>query len=188
MVADVPAISPADRSGPVRIISYFFFMAALLVAATMTPAAAQSRVEAGVLECHGGGSVSFVVGSVNRFGCVFRPAEGAPQNFVATISRYGVDVGITQQSILTWVVFAPSQDVGYGSLAGRYVGASAGAVVGIGLSANALVGGSNRTFALQPLSVAGQTGLNVAAGVADLELVSEGDRYHHHHRHRHYHG
>jgi hypothetical protein len=171
----------------VRTIGCLTFVAALLAIAGVTPAAAQSRVEAGVLECHGGGSVSFVVGSVNQFGCVFRPAEGAPQNYVATISRYGVDVGITQQSILTWVVFAPTQDVGYGALAGRYVGASAGAVVGIGLSANALVGGSNRSFALQPLSIAGQTGFNVAAGVADLELVPGGPPFrHHHHHHHHY--
>jgi hypothetical protein len=162
-------------------------MAALSVSVAITPAAAQSRVEAGVLDCHGGGSVSFVVGSVNQFGCVFRPAVGAPQNYVATISRYGVDVGITQQSILTWVVFAPSNDVGYGALAGRYIGASAGAVVGIGLSANALVGGSNRSFALQPLSVAGETGFNVAAGVANLELVPAEPPYHHHrHHHRYY--
>jgi len=171
----------------VKSIGCFTFIAALVAAASITPAAAQSRTEVGLLECHGAGSISFVVGSVNQFGCVLRPAVGAPQDYVATIKRYGVDVGITQQSILAWAVLAPSQGVGYGALAGRYIGATAGATVGIGVSANALVGGSNRSFVLQPLSVGGQTGLNVAAGVADLELVPGGPPYHHHRRH-HYRG
>jgi hypothetical protein len=161
------------------------FGAGLFAIAAMTPAAAQSRVEAGVLDCRGNGSVSFVVGSVNEFGCIFRPAVGEPQHYVATIRRYGVDVGITGQSILTWAVFAPTQYVGHGALAGLYVGPSAGAVVGVGLSANALVGGSSNSFALQPVSVAGETGLNVAAGVAGLELAPAGGHhrhFHHHHR------
>jgi Protein of unknown function (DUF992) len=54
--------------------------------------------------------------------------------------------------------------------AGNYGGASAEATVGAGLGANVLVGGSDRTIALQPLSVQGQTGLNVAAGVTELIL------------------
>jgi hypothetical protein len=33
-----------------------------------------------------------------------------------------------------------------------------------------LVGGSDRTVALQPVSVTGQTGLNLAVGVAELIL------------------
>ena len=71
---------------------------------------------------------------------------------------------------MAWGVFAPTNRIGYGDLAGSYVGASASATVGVGLGANALVGGSGNTFALQPVSVQGQTGLSVAAGVAGLEL------------------
>jgi hypothetical protein len=160
------------------------------MASTFTPAAAQARVQVGALECHGPGSVSFVVGSVNQFDCVYRPAYGHWQRYVATIRRFGVDVGITGNSVLTWIVFAPTRRVGYGELAGNYVGPSAGAAVGVGLSAHALIGGSYNSFALQPLSIAGQTGLNVAAGIADLELVPAGRRYgepyHYHHRHHHH--
>jgi len=161
----------------------FIFVALLLAFAAIKPAAAQSRIEVGALECHGPGTVSFVVGSINQFGCVFRPGIGHAHHYVATIRRYGVDIGFSGESVLTWIVFAPTRYVGYGALAGTYVGPSAGAAVGVGLNANALVGGSENSFALQPLSVAGQTGLNVAAGVADLELVP-GGRYHgRHHRH-----
>jgi hypothetical protein len=142
----------------------------LLALAAATPAAAQSRVQVGVLECRGVGAVSFVVGSVNEFGCVFRPESGPPHRYVATIRRYGVDLGVSGHTVLTWLVFAPSRHVGYGALSGTYVGPSAGAAIGVGLSANALVGGSNNAFGLQPLSVAGGTGLNVAAGIAGLEL------------------
>lgn len=140
----------------------------LFALAAAAPAAAQSRVQVGVLECRSAGAVSFVVGSVNDFGCVFQ--DGHPQRYVATIRRYGVDLGISGNSVLTWLVFAPSRHVGYGALSGTYVGPSAGAAVGVGLSANALVGGSDNAFSLQPLSVGGGTGLNVAAGIAGLEL------------------
>ncbi len=57
-----------------------------------------------------------------------------------------------------------------GSLAGNYGGVTAGATVGVGLGANVLVGGSNNSIALQPLSIEGNTGLNVAAGIADITL------------------
>jgi hypothetical protein len=157
--------------------------------ASAAPAAAQSRVQVGVLDCRGSGAVSFVVGSVNSFGCVFRPDGGPPERYVATIRRFGVDLGISGNSVLTWLVFAPTQQVGYGALSGTYVGASAGAAVGVGVTANALVGGSDNSFSLQPLSVSGGTGLNVAAGVAGLELrPAYLPHLHRHHYHHHHHG
>jgi hypothetical protein len=156
----------------------------LFALAAAAPATAQSRVQVGVLECRGAGAVSFVVGSVSDFGCVFRPQGGHLQRYVATIRRYGVDLGVSGHSVLTWLVFAPSRYVGYGALSGTYVGPSAGAAIGVGLSANALVGGSNNTIGLQPLSVAGGTGLNVAAGVAGLELRPAYLPHRHHHHHR----
>jgi hypothetical protein len=39
-----------------------------------------------------------------------------------------------------------------------------------GVGANVLIGGSNRTVTLQPVSFQGQSGLNVAAGVAGIDL------------------
>jgi Protein of unknown function (DUF992) len=163
--------------------SCFLLAAALFAMVAARPAAAQSRVQVGALECRGNGAVSFIVGSVNDFGCVFRPSVGRPHRYLATIRRFGVDLGVSGQSILTWLVFAPSQHVGYGALAGTYVGPSAGLAVGVGVTGNVLVGGSNNSFGLQPLSVGGGTGLNVAAGIAGLELTParpERPMRHHH--------
>ncbi|WP_426411589.1 DUF992 domain-containing protein [Bradyrhizobium ganzhouense] len=139
--------------------------------ASVAGASAQSRlVQVGVLECRGGASIGFVVGSVTNLGCVLR-VDGVPDDrYVATIRKVGVDLGITQETALAWGVFAPVNRLGPGDLSGNYAGAQGSASVGVGLGGNALVGGSNNSIALQPLSVQGQVGLNVAAGLESLEL------------------
>jgi len=144
--------------------------AAAMLAATAHGASAQDRIRAGILECRGGSSAGFVVGSVSELGCLFRPSVGHHQHYVASISRIGVDIGVTDRTVLAWAVFAPTREVGPGDLSGRYAGVSAGAALGLGGTANVLVGGSSNSIALQPLSLQGQTGLNVAVGVADLDL------------------
>jgi hypothetical protein len=132
--------------------------------------AQQSRVQIGVLECRGGASTGFIVGSVTNLGCVLR-ADGRPDEpYVATIRKVGLDLGITQESGLAWAVFAPVERAGRGDIAGSYVGAQGSATVGVGVGANVLVGGSGNAFSLQPLSLQGQTGLNVAVGFEGLEL------------------
>ena len=145
-------------------------VAAALLVASADMAAAQSRVAAGVLECRAGPSTTFIVGSVRDFDCLFTPTAGPLERYGATIQRLGVDLGWSTSTVLLWSVFAPAEVVGPGALAGVYGGVSAGAAVGVGLGANALAGGLNNSFALQPLSVEGQTGLNAFAGVSSLEL------------------
>ena len=128
------------------------------------------RVQVGILECRGGASIGFIVGSVTHLGCVLR-VDGMPEDrYVATIRKVGVDLGITQESALAWGVYAPVARLGPGDLSGNYAGVDASAAVGVGLGGNALVGGSNNSIALQPLSVQGQVGLSVAAGLESLEL------------------
>jgi hypothetical protein len=70
---------------------------------------------------------------------------------------------------MVWAVFTDTV-AGPGFLAGDYVGASGEVSVAAGLGANVLIGGSNRTVALQPISLSGQIGLNLAIGVASLRL------------------
>ena len=150
--------------------SLLFPLAAAAFAASVTAAGAQSRTQIGVLECRGGTSVGMIDGSVTNFGCVFR-ANGRPDDlYTARITKVGVDLGITTETALSWAVFAPTAQVGPGDLAGNYGGVDASAAVGVGLGGNAMVGGSANSFALQPLSVQGQTGLSVAGGVQSLEL------------------
>jgi hypothetical protein len=128
------------------------------------------RVQVGVLECRGGSSVGFIVGSVTNLGCVLR-IDGLPEDrYVATIRKVGVDLGITQETALAWGVFAPVARLGPGDLAGTYAGAQGSAAVGVGAGGNVLVGGSDNSIALQPLSLQGQVGLSVAAGLESLEL------------------
>jgi hypothetical protein len=145
-------------------------VAAFVLAAPADRAAAQSRVAAGVLECRAGPSTTFIVGSIRDFDCLFTPTAGPLQRYGATIQRLGVDLGWSGSTTLLWSVFAPTDVVGPGALAGGYGGVSAGAAIGVGLGANALAGGLGNSFALQPLSVEGQTGLNAFAGIASLEL------------------
>ncbi len=148
-------------------------VAATMLVASFTGANAQQpvqRVQVGILECRGGASIGFVVGSVTNLGCVLR-AEGMPEDrYVATIRKVGVDLGITQETALAWGVYAPVARLGPGDLAGDYAGAQGSVSVGVGLGGNVLVGGSANSIALQPLSVQGQVGLNVAAGLESLEL------------------
>jgi hypothetical protein len=144
----------------------------LLVASVAAASAQQPmpRVQVGILECRGGASIGFVVGSVTNLGCVLR-VDGAPEDrYIATIRKVGLDLGITQESALAWGVYAPVARLGPGDLAGDYAGAQGSATLGVGVGGNVLIGGSNNTIALQPLSVQGQVGVNIAAGLASLEL------------------
>jgi hypothetical protein len=149
------------------------FVAGLVIAAALGqgPASAQERVQVGTLECDISGGLGFIIASQKRLSCLFVPAQpGAPQElFEGVINKFGLDLGVTTGGRMVWAVYAPT-DRWRNALAGSYVGASADASVGVGGGANVLVGGSNRTVALQPLSVQGQVGLNLAVGVADLEL------------------
>jgi hypothetical protein len=150
--------------------SAVFFGAVAALALSAGPIIAQSRVQAGILECRGLGTTGFIIGSVHELECTFRSDYGPPVRYHGIVRKLGVDIGFTEQSALAWGVFAPTQQIGPGDLAGNYAGVSAGAAVGVGGNANALIGGSNNSLALQPLSVEGQTGVNVAVGVAELEL------------------
>ena len=144
--------------------------AVTLLASSIAGAYAQQRVQVGILECRGGASIGFIVGSVTNLGCVLR-ADGMPEDrYVATVRKVGLDLGITQESALAWGVFAPVVRLGPGDLAGNYVGAQGSATLGVGVGGNVLIGGSANSIALQPLSLQGQVGISVAAGLESLEL------------------
>jgi len=138
--------------------------------ASIASANALPPVRAGILQCQGGQNVGFVVGSVTSLECVFQSEGRRPEPYIATVRRYGLDIGFTDQTRFSWAVNAPTGRIGRGDLSGHYGGVGANAAVGVGGGGNFLVGGPQNSYALQPLSVQGQTGLNVAAGVADLEL------------------
>ena len=149
-----------------------FLGAALLGLAMCAPALAQRPVgeQSGTLNCDVSGGIGFVVGSQRSVNCLFTPSYDAPpEQYVGNITKVGLDVGFTGAGQLVWSVLQ-STTRRRGVLAGSYVGASAEATVGAGLGANVLVGGNDRSVALQPLSIQGQVGLNVAAGIAEIAL------------------
>lgn len=145
-------------------------LACALTLAGVGSAGAEEGVKAGFLTCNVAGSVSFIFGSTRDMTCVYSPAAGGSENYKGTISKFGVDIGYVSSAVIVWGVFAPSTDVAQGALAGEYAGASAGISVIYGLGANALIGGSEKAIALQPLSIEGNEGLNIAAGIGAMTL------------------
>ena len=135
-------------------------------------AQAQARVEVGVLTCTVRGGTGFIVGSTKELRCRFNK-PGRDEFYHGSISKFGLDIGATKQSAIAWAVLAPTAKLPPGSLSGNYGGVSAEATVGVGVGANALVGGSNKNIILQPLSVQAQQGLNIAAGIAALQLRAD---------------
>jgi hypothetical protein len=144
---------------------------ALSGASLPSPALAQSHVKIGLLTCATGPSIGLIIASTEKARCTFHPDVGQDENYSGHIRKFGLDVGVTAGSVIVWAVLAPQQGYAPGSLTGVYVGGSAEATVVVGLGANVLVGGSQKQFALQPLSVQAQAGLNIAVGVAEMDLT-----------------
>ena len=140
------------------------------VLACAGPAHAQGGVQVGTLTCNVAGGWGFVFGSSKELRCSFSRAGGSPEHYAGAINKFGAAIGYTQGGVLVWGVFAPTANLAPGALSGNYVGATGSATVGVGAGANVLIGGSNRTISLQPLSIEGNTGLNVAAGVGSITL------------------
>lgn len=134
---------------------------------------AASSINIGALSCHVSGGVGFIFGSSKDLSCIFKRPNGDTERYHGEINKYGVDIGFTTESRIIWGVFAPG-DVAPGALAGHYGGVTGEAEVGVGLGANVLLGGSNKQIALQPLSITGGIGLNVAAGIASITLEAGG--------------
>jgi hypothetical protein len=134
--------------------------------------AAPHGVKVGELTCNVASGWGFVFGSSKDLHCTFRGNRDHHEHYTGTISKFGVDIGYTDGGVLVWGVFAPSSDIRPGALEGDYAGATASATVGLGLGANVLIGGLDKSLALQPLSFEGNKGLNVAAGIGAISLHS----------------
>jgi hypothetical protein len=144
--------------------------AAAIIAFMASPANAQApRLQVGTLRCSLSSSIGLVVGSQRNASCIFSSEFAPDEAYEGRMTRIGLDLGVTTGGRIIWSVFATTNRYA-GMLSGRYVGATAEATVAVGLGANVLIGGSRRSVALQPLSVQGQTGFNIAAGVGELRL------------------
>lgn len=143
--------------------------AALAVVVTVPANAQPRRVQIGQLSCSISAGIGLLVVSQRNISCTFQPDNGPPEAYTGTFSIVGVDVGFTTGGAMVWGVSTDTNRYA-GMLSGTYAGATAQATVAAGVGANVLVGGSNHSVALQPLSVQGQVGLNAAGGIGALEL------------------
>ncbi len=133
-------------------------------------AAAPAHTKVGTLTCDISAGIGMIITSKKDVTCMFTPSQPGPREvYTGNITKFGLDIGATTGGEMVWAVDAPTTRR-FGALAGHYAGASGEATVGAGVGANVLVGGSNRTVTLQPVSVQGQAGLNLAVGVSDLTL------------------
>jgi hypothetical protein len=143
---------------------------ALGALALLAPAhALDTTAKIGTMTCHVSSGWGFVFGSTRELRCVFT-GGGRTEKYDGKISKFGVDVGYQQSGVILWAVFAPSTDLKAGALTGDYGGITAGAAAGVGGNANVLVGGSTKSISLQPVSIEGDTGINLAVGIAAISL------------------
>ena len=150
---------------------YVVCIGTALALTVMPPAAQPTYNRSGMLSCTMAPTIGLIIGSQQVMRCEFRPDNrGAPEYYSGVMSRIGLDLGVTAGGQMAWAVLVSSQAPMRGGLTGTYVGGSGDIALGIGVGANLLVGGNNTSVALQPLSIEGQVGLNLALGVASLQL------------------
>lgn len=150
----------------------------LLLSAVMATAAANAAphgIKVGVLTCNIEPGWGYVFGSSKDLHCRYHPNLGHDDRYTGSISKFGLDIGYTSSTTLVWDVIAPSSDTRSGALEGDYAGATASATVAVGVGANVLLGGFDKSIALQPVSVESQSGFAVTAGVGALSLKKAPD-------------
>lgn len=147
------------------------FVLGLSAFAFATAATAQENtVKTGLLKCFVSGGAGFIIGSTKDLDCKYEGLDGSRDTYRGEISKFGIDIGATGKGVMYWTVLAPTGKLGRRALAGDYAGVTAGAAVVVGAGANAMLGGSNKTVTLQPLSGQVEEGLNLAVGIAEMKL------------------
>ena len=131
----------------------------------------KSWTQVGMLSCKLNPSIGFVIFGHQSMECRFtQNPPFPPQAYEGALNTVGLDVGITAGGVLGWAVLAPTAGPPPGALAGEYVGATGDVGLGLGAGVNVLMGGSGRSFALQPVSLEGSVALNVTVGLSGLQL------------------
>jgi hypothetical protein len=151
-------------------------LALFVFASLPAHAAQQMTVKTGYLTCQEASGWGFIIGSSHKIRCTYSSKNHPHEHYTGTISKFGADIGYLKSAVILWAVAAPTTELGPGALAGHYAGAQASLALGVGAGANVLVGGFKKSIALQPVSVEGQNGLNVAAGIGAMSLHYEGSR------------
>lgn len=152
-----------------RLVVAVFAFALVAASGLVANAHYRDRVAVGTLECRSPGTLSIIF-AVKDYDCVFFSRSGRSYRYLGRITSFGLQAGITRHEVLVWHVYAPTSTVDRKALRGNYAGAHAGAAIVVGLGANVLVGGSDRTISLQPVSAEAKTGLSFALAGATMSL------------------
>src|SRR5271170_7435335 len=163
-----------SRKNTSRMVAAATALLFVAVAAIPARAAENMTVKTGYLTCHEAGGWGFIIGSSHKLHCTYSSNSHRTEYYTGSISKFGADIGYLQSAVILWAVAAPTNDLNPGALEGAYAGAQASVALGVGAGANVLLGGFHKSIALQPVSVEGQNGLNVAAGIAAMSLHYEG--------------
>ena len=145
-------------------------IAMLAITGMQKASALDARIEVGVLTCVVEGGTGFILGSSKEMSCDFDGLDNFSESYTGTVKKFGIDIGKTDTTTIKWAVFAPTTELEAGALEGNYGGLSAEATLGVGIGANAMVGGLDKSIALQPFSAQVQEGLNIAGGIGTMSL------------------
>jgi hypothetical protein len=124
----------------------------------------------GTLQCHLSGGVGMILIENQALDCVYKGLSGPQQHYIGRLTNVGANIGISGPGEMIWEVVTATNKVGPGDLAGDYAGAQGSVAVGGGVGGAVLIGGSNKSISLQPVSVSVGSGLNLSAGFGNLNL------------------
>jgi hypothetical protein len=155
------------------------FLAAMVLAlgvSMMTAGPARAaNVTTGYLSCYQAGGWGYIIGGSYKLRCTYSTKDGRRTEYYnGKISDFGADIGYLKSAVVLWAVASGTKDLKPGALAGSYGGVQGSVSLGMGGGVNVLVGGFEKSITLQPISVEGQKGLNVAAGVGTMTLDYDG--------------
>lgn len=156
----------------------FSIVALALGIGMMTVGSARAaNVTTGYLTCQEAGGWGYIIGGSYKLHCTYSTKDGRrTEYYTGKISNFGADIGYLKSAVVLWAVAAGTKNLRPGALAGSYGGVQGSVSLGMGGGFNVLVGGFEKSITLQPISVEGQKGLNVAAGVGAMTLDYDGEK------------
>jgi len=130
----------------------------------------------GVLTCKSipGSGLNLLIHSTVDVKCTFDATDGSTtEHYVGeTGIGLGLDISHKTKQTMVFTVFAADFKKGNHKLAGKYIGASAAATVGVGVGAHALVGAGKNSVSLEP-AIEGNQGIGASAGISYLYLQAD---------------
>ncbi len=150
---------------------------ALLATVAMVPMQALAETPAGgrigALTCKTvpDSGVSLIIHSTENVTCEFKSTSGGVEHYKGeTGVGLGFDISYDRNTTMVYAVMSADYKAGDHQLAGKYFGAGGSATAGVGVGAQALIGGGKKNISLQPVAVSSSEGAGLSAGITYLYL------------------